>query len=34
VYIGDMNCLKNAFSIKLDQQRIVQNYVGFVKDCA
>jgi hypothetical protein len=34
MYTGDMKCLKNVFSIKLDQQSILQNYVGFVKDCA
>jgi hypothetical protein len=26
--------LKMSFSIKLDQQSILQNYVGAVKDCA
>jgi hypothetical protein len=34
VYTGDMIGLKNIFSIKLDQQSILQNYVGAVKDCA
>jgi hypothetical protein len=34
VYPGDMIDLRNAFSIKFDQQSILQNYVGFVKDCA
>jgi hypothetical protein len=26
--------LKNVFGRKFDQQSILQNYVGFVKDCA
>jgi hypothetical protein len=30
----DMIDLKNIFSIKLDQQGILQNCVRFVKDCA
>jgi hypothetical protein len=34
VYIGDINCLRNVFNIKFNQQSIWQNYVGFVKDCA
>jgi hypothetical protein len=34
VYTGDLKCLENTFGIKFDQQSILQNYVGFVKDCA
>jgi hypothetical protein len=34
VYPEDMIGLKNIFSIKFDQQIILQSYVGAVKDCA
>jgi hypothetical protein len=34
VYPVDMIDLKSVFSIKLDQQSILQNYVGAVKDRA
>jgi hypothetical protein len=34
VYLGGMIGLKNIFSIKFDQQSILQSYVGVVKDGA
>ena len=33
-YTRGVGTLKIVFRIKLDQQRISENYVGIVKDCA